>query len=184
MRISLGSRWASSERRSLPRGEERNPKLSRGDVAEGEGESRRRGKDARQVVVALRLEVLRVENHPRGEHPHHLSLDETLRFLRFPDLLADGHLLSARQQLRYVGLGAVEGNAAERHGVFLGAVPRREGYSQYLRRGFRVVVEHLVEVSQPEKQYGVGMVLLYPEILAHERRTGSCGELYRICPAR
>ena len=51
----------------------------------------------------------------------------------------------------------VEGDAAERHRVFLRAVPRGESYPEYFRRDLRVVVEHLVEIPEPEKEYRVGI---------------------------
>jgi hypothetical protein len=76
----------------------------------------------------------------------------------------------------------VVGDAAHGDGIFLPLVARGEGQIEDAGRVDRVVIEHLVEVTQPEQHDGVRIPRLDVEVLAHQR--GGRGGLQECAGAR
>ena len=137
--------------------------LTCGDVAEGDRAGGRRERHGGKIVGLALLEHRGVRDRAGRDHADHVALDEPLRRRGVFHLLADGDLVALLDQPRDVGLRRVERHAAHRRplgGVFHVAVARRERQLQLLRGEDRVIVEHLIEIAQPEKQKGVRMLRL------------------------
>ena len=123
--------------------------------------------DAAQVVVAVVLEHAVLNDGAGGDHTDHVPLDQALGQGGVLHLLADGHLVPFGDQARHVAFVAVERHAAHGGALFLPAVPAGQGQFQFLGREDCVVVEHFVEVAQPEEQNLVLMLFFQFKILRH-----------------
>ena len=161
------------------------------DMAHGVGRIVRGAEFPRREVAerraaGLRAEIHRAEvvrfvllEHGRGrdcagrDDADHVAVDQPLGQRGVFQLLADGYLVALGDQAADVRLGRVVRHAA--HGRALGrildiAVARREREVELARGQARVVVEHLIEITQPEKQQAVGVALLDLIILPLHRR--------------
>jgi hypothetical protein len=122
-----------------------------------------------EVVVLLLLEDRLLDERPGRDDADDAALDEPFRFLGVLELLADGHPVARFEEPVDVRLGRVEGDA--RHGdAPLALRPRGEHDPQDPRGGLGVLVEHLVEVAEPEEEDFVGVARLDLGVLVHERR--------------
>ena len=135
-----------------------------GQVDAGQGHRLPDPANAHQVVVGGLLQQVFVGDRPGSDH-----LDD------FPagdpgpgklQLLADGDLAPGLEQAPDVALHGVIGHAAHRHPAPLGQGQIQEPGSLH-----RVLLEHLVEVPQPEEQDAVRMPVLDASVLAHH---GGC----------
>ena len=124
--------------------------------------------DGRDIGVLPGLAVLHLDRGSGGQDLDDLALDHALRRPRVLHLLADGDLESAAQELRQVRVDGVVGDAAHRD--FLA---RGQGDLEHGGGRLGVLVEHLVEVAQPEEQQRSGVLLLDAEILLHHRGQGA-----------
>ena len=93
-------------------------------------------------------------------------------------LLADGDLVALGDKAGDVAVAGVVGDAAHRDLVLLVLAPVAggEGQVQLPAGQLGILVEHLVEVAQAEKEDGILILLLDLLILAHHR-----GELWHRC---
>ncbi len=80
--------------------------------------------------------------------------------------------MSSANQPRDVAFRRVIRHAAHRHGLALFAIARGQSDLQQARGHLRIVVEKLVEISQPEKQQRLRMLLLDGVILPQQWRSG------------
>ena len=143
------------------------PELAGRQVGTGEPNPVAKGADGDQIVGLGGLRG--VHRRSRRHHPRHLALHQLLGKARLFHLLADGHPVALLNQPVNVALDGVVGNAAhgDRRAAFF--IARGQGDLQLARRHHRVFVKHLVEVPQPEKQKGLGVLLLDCGVLPHER---------------
>ena len=120
---------------------------------------------SKDVVVAEGVEVLVVDDCARGIDLDDFAARELLRVRRQRELLADGDLASCVEQPLEIARGGVEGDAAHR------CVPT-PGQRQVQKAGDfdGVLAEHLIEVSEPEEEHLIGVLLLYLMILTHHGR--------------
>ena len=95
-------------------------------------------------------------------NPHALKWSYTL--------FADGDAMPLADEATQILCRRLHRNAGQRDFCRTTIVARRERESKHARRGFRVLVEHFVKVTHPEKQDGVLMVRLDLPVLLHERR--------------
>ena len=129
-------------------------------------------RDRSEEARLPRVEGLLVEDRARGDDPGHVALHDPALPRRL-DLVADGHLEAALEELRHVAARRVVRDAA--HGdlpVPLGA--RRQRDLERLGGHHGVLREHLVEVAQPEEEDGVRVPRLHLEVLPHHRRRRLC----------
>ena len=123
---------------------------------------------ADEVVPAL-VQHHVVHGGAGGDDADHVPVHQALRRGRVLHLLTDGHLVPPLDEPGDVALRRVVGHAA--HGgallLRLAPVPGGEGQAQLLRAQLGVVVEHLVEVAQPEEQQAVRVLLLHLPVLLH-----------------
>ena len=123
---------------------------------------------ADEVVAAL-VQHHVVHGGARGDDAHDVPLHQPLGGSRVLHLLADGHLIPPLDQPGNIALGGVVGHAAHGHPILLRLVPvpGGEGQAQLLGADLGVLVEHLVKVTQPEKEQAVRILLLHLQVLAH-----------------
>lgn len=106
-----------------------------------------------------------------GHHPDNVPVHQALGRGGVLGLLADGHLVALGNKPGNIGVGGVIGDPA--HGdllleaLVLVLIPGGQGQVQLLGRLPGVVAEHLVKISQPEKQDGVLILFLDLQILLH-----------------
>ena len=140
------------------------------------------GSDGAEVVIPGRREHVRFGDGARRDHADDFALHHRCagtpgaaagvlaprrwhpRLRR--DLLADGHPLAGGNQAGDIRIGGMCGHSGHRHAIAAAHFARREGDLQQPRRPLRVVVEGLVEVTQPEEQDGVRVLALEPQVLA------------------
>ena len=147
--------------RALFVGEGRCAKLTGGHVCVGEGDAIPHPAQADEVIVRSLGKVAVVEHRPRGDHLHDVPGHETLASRRGV-LLADRHFLPRAEKTGDVGGGCMVGDPA--HGDS-GAV--RQGEIEQRRALPGVGVEHLVEITQTEKEDGIRVSLLDTAVLRH-----------------
>src|SRR5881396_613246 len=109
-----------------------------------------------------------LEDAAGGDGLHDRTSHEALRELGILHLLADRHAVTEADQPPQVLRRRLDGNAGEGHFRRTAIVPRREGETQFASGELRVVLEHLVEVTHPEEQDGVGMSCFDLAILLHQ----------------
>ena len=127
------------------------------------------------VVVVFRLVEHRAFGHGAGGHDaDDVALDKTLCQRRVFHLLADGDLVALLDEAGNIALGGMERHAAHGHLVFgrfvLGVVAAGECEIQLPGCNARVLVEHLIEIAQTEKENAVGVPLLDSAVLLHHGR--------------
>ena len=74
--------------------------------------------------------------------------------------------LAGGNQAGDIRIGGVRGYSGHRHAIAAAHFARREGDLQEPRRPLRIVIEGLVEVTQPEEQDGIRVLALEPQVLA------------------
>ena len=154
-----------------------------GDIEKGEPVAAAGVPDHRRHVAGgARIERLLVEHHARRDHPNHVALDDPARDLGVLELLAERDAVAEVGQLGHVRAHRVVRHAAHGDRVLLPLVARGERQIEDAGRVDRVVVEHLVEVAQPEQHDGVRIPRLDVEVLAHQR--GGRGSLHGCAGAR
>ena len=133
-----------------------------GQVAEGQAAALLFPVDTGDVVVLALLQHAAFRDGAGGDNPGHLPLHQPLGQGRVLCLLADGHLIALAYQSGDVGIHGVIGNAAHGGLLLLGLVPVPgcEGQIQLPGSQPGVLVEHLVEVTQTEKQDTVLILFL------------------------
>ena len=124
-----------------------------------------------QIVAALGAEAGLVDDRTGGDDADDIPLHQPLGGGRILGLLADGHLVALGDETGDIGVGGMVGDAAHGdlliEGLVLVLVPGGQSQIQLAGRRAGVGAEHLVEVTQTEKQDGVGILLLDLHVLAH-----------------
>ena len=143
-----------------------------GQIAPGQGRPGAAGVDGADIVVPALVQHLVGHGGAGGDDADHVPVHQPLGGGGVLHLLADGHLVPPADQPGDIALGGVVGHAA--HGgalpLRLAPVPGGEGEAQLLRAQLGVVVEHLIEVAQPEEQQAVRVGLLHLPVLLHHGR--------------
>src|SRR5437899_7369468 len=125
--------------------------------------------DRQQEIVAAALEPVVGEDGAGGDGLDDRAPHEALGELGILHLLADRHAVTEARQPPQVLGRRLDGNTGEGHLRSAAVVARRESEAQFARGELRVVLEHLVEVTHPEEQDGVGVSRLDLAILLHQR---------------
>ena len=154
-------------------------KLTEGDSGSIPGE-----KDRTDIVAAFLGEHGALRHGTGGDNADDVPLYQPFGQRGILRLLADGDLVALRNQLCDIALGAVVGDAAHRGALFRVLhvpVAGGQGEVELAGGGDGVLVEHLIEIPEPEKEQAVGMLCLDLLILLFHRR-----ELSHLCqpPAR
>ena len=148
------------------------------EVARGSIERRKRRRppcpgrcECHQRDFLVGLDTGGVADQPGRHHLHHRALDQAPapEFFRVLHLLADRYTVPESGELADILLGAVDGDAAHGHGVFLALVAGRECNVQQRRGEFRIVEEHLVKIAHAVEDDGIRMLRLDGEKLPHHR---------------
>ena len=139
-------------------------------VQPGEAYAGRAGRERGQVVRLARGQQIGFDQRAGRVEAHDLTPDEALRRPGVLHLIAQGHRAARPQQLGDVAGGGVIGQPAQRHLVGLVLVAGGQGDVEQARAFDGVLVEHFVEVADPEKQNRVRVLLLDLAVLPHERR--------------
>ena len=115
-----------------------------------------------QVIVGLIGNGIFKKNGARRDDTNHIPLHQPLCLLRILQLLTDSHFVALGHQPGNIGIHAVIGHTA--HGSLLllglGPVPGSQRQIQLFGRQLGVLVEHFIEVPQPEEQNAVLILLL------------------------
>ena len=88
----------------------------------------------------------------RRDNPDNLSLDNPSGKSWILHLLADGNLKTLFDQTVDIELGRMIGDSAHGYPVTLTTFPGGEGYVEDPGRLLSVLVEHLIEITQAEKE--------------------------------
>ncbi len=143
------------------------PHLAGDEVGQGQPPAVRTEVDGGDRQRFLGVVGLDLDGRARRQDLDDLPLDDALGRPRVLDLLADGDLVAEAEELREVGVDGVEGDAA--HGDLL---PGGQGQAEERGGRLGVLVEHLVEIAQPEEEEGVLVLRLDAEVLLHHRGQG------------
>ena len=129
-------------------------------------------KDAAEEVAAPVVEAGAVDDRAGRDDADDIALDKALGERRVLGLLADGDLVALGDQARDVGVARMIGNAAHRRLILrrLAAVAGRQRQIELARGELSILVEHLVEVAQAEKEDRILILFLDLQILLHHRR--------------
>ena len=129
-------------------------------------------KDAAEEVAAPVVEAGAVDDRAGRDDADDIALDKALGERRVLGLLADGDLVALGDQARDVGVARMIGNAAHRRLILrrLAAVAGRQRQVKLARGELSILVEHLVEVAQAEKEDRILILFLDLQILLHHRR--------------
>ncbi|OPZ91350.1 MAG: hypothetical protein BWY73_01117 [candidate division TA06 bacterium ADurb.Bin417] len=138
-----------------------------GGLDEGQAESLPGRVEAEQAAV---LRAAFVNEGAGGDHPHHLPLYQAARLGRVLGLFADGHLEAGLDQATQVAFERVVGQTAHRDPTRTAGVPRGKHQVQDRRGLSGVLVEHLVEIAQPEEKQAVRVLALQFPVLPEHRR--------------
>ena len=130
------------------------------DACRGEG-------DAHQVIIFALLQRLHVQIGARSDDPHHFPLYQPLCLFGILHLLADSNLVALGHQLAQIVLHRMIGYAAHGGALLQTATLSRQRDLQFSGGCQRVVKKHLIEITQPIKQYAVRILLLSLQILLH-----------------
>jgi hypothetical protein len=157
----------------MPRGRRRKGSeayLACGHVAEGGAPGAGRKEDGGQIIRHAVFQHGALDDRAGTDNPDDVPPHEALGQERILGLLADRHLVALGDQAGDVRLRAVIGHAA--HGglvlLRLAAIPRRQGEIQFAGGDVRVLLEHLIEVAQAEKQQAVRVLFLdFPILFFH-----------------
>src|SRR5487761_55344 len=121
-----------------------------------------------EVVGSSRIQVSVLDDGAWCKHTRHAALDYAFLAGRFY-LVADCDLVAGAQQLANVNLPRVMRDAAHRGAACFAQRTRREGDAHNRGGDHCVFEEDLVEIAEPEKKDGVGVLFLGFAILAHHR---------------
>ena len=126
----------------------------------------------KNYIVRLRVEACAVDDRAGRDDADDIALDKALGERRVLGLLADGDLVALGDQARDVGVARMIGNAAHRRLILrrLAAVAGRQRQIELARGELSILVEHLVEVAQAEKEDRILILFLDLQILLHHRR--------------
>src|SRR5690606_25078369 len=80
-------------------------------------------------------------------------------------LFTDGAPVPAAYEFRDIARGRVMGNAAHRYRISRVFLPRGQRDLQLARTGDRVLVEHFIEIAEPEKQKRSRILLFDLQVL-------------------
>ena len=157
-----------------------------GHIAERNTPITARAYHAGDVVILAFLQHGAFRDGTGRNHPDDLPLHQSLCQSRVLHLFADSNLIAPSHQPRNIALAAVEGNAAHRHPLLCGfaSVPGGQGQIQLLGRQLCVLVEHLIEIPQPEEQDAVRILFLDLQILLHHGGKFCHYSASSICPTR
>ena len=144
--------------------------FSRGNVGKGHARALLPRADAQKIARARVFEHARFDDRAGRDHADDLALDQPLGGGGIAHLLADGHLVALLDQPREICVHRVKGHAAHRRALRQTAVFSCQRQFQLPGDEDGVLKEHLVEVSQPEKEDRVLILLLDAEVLLHHRR--------------
>ncbi len=129
--------------------------------------------DRGQVVRDPGVEEGVLGQGPGRDHADDVPLDHPLGEPRVLNLLADGGADASLDELLEVGFERRMGEARHLGGAGpLVLVAGRDGQAEQLRGPLGIVAEHLVEVSHPEEQEGLGIASFQLAILLHHRGRG------------
>jgi hypothetical protein len=148
--------------------------LAGGDVGEGEAKLLTSGDDGHEVVVTVRAQHAVLNPGPGSDDLGDLPLDEASAW--FADLIADGYFVAGVEETGGVDIGGVMGDAAHGHLGAFAHFPAGKDDLQDLGREDGVVVEHFVEITEPEENDGVGIAFLDLEVLTPNGGRG--GQMY------
>ena len=138
----------------------------------------------RDVAIAMAVEHRRVGHGSRGHDAGHIAVDQCPASVQTADLLADGDFVPGRDEPSDVAVSRVVRNPGHRNADALAHLSAGEHDVQDPRRGFGIVLERLVEISEAEEEDGVRKSLLDLEILAANRwRRFERGAALRQCRA-
>ena len=129
-------------------------------------------KETAEEVAAPVVEAGAVDDRAGRDDADDIALDKALGERRVLGLLADGDLVALGDQARDVGVARMIGNAAHRRLILrrLAAVAGRQRQIELARGELSILVEHLVEVAQAEKEDRILILFLDLQILLHHRR--------------
>ena len=130
--------------------------------------------DRRDVGVAVAVEHRRVGHRPRRHDAGHVAVDQGPAAVQTADLLADGDFVTGRDEPRDVTVSRMVRDPGHGNADALAHLPAGEHDVQDTRRGFRIVLECLVEIPEAKEEDGVRESLFDLEILAANR--GHCLE--------
>ncbi len=133
--------------------------ISGGDIAE----CKRVMEETGDVVETAVVQEVFVHHRSRSDNPHYLTSSKALCIVGKLHLLADGYFLSTVQQSFDVVLGCMEGNAAHRVIPSVGKCEVEKG-----RNLPGIVVEHLIEVPDTEKEHHVRVLFFHLPVLFHQ----------------
>ena len=125
--------------------------------------------DAHQEIVGFVFQHGRIRDRSRRDHPDHIPFHESFCRRRIFHLLADGNLVSFGDQFFDVCVHGMIRDAAHRCPLFQSAVLSGQGQFQFPGSRFGILKEQLIEVTQPEQQQAVVILLMDPQILLHHR---------------
>ncbi len=145
-------------------------KFAGGNVAKTDSEGIRIHIKTANIVVGTFFKHRIFHNRARSYNAHNVALDKSFRCCRVLHLLADCDLVALLYQARDIGFVAVVRNSAHRRAFLLPAFLACQGKLKLLRRGFRVIIEHLVKIAETEEKYSVLIPAFYIKILLHHRR--------------
>jgi hypothetical protein len=120
-------------------------------------------------IICASLEEGLLDHHARGQYADHFPPDEPAGLGGVLDLVAEGDTQAGLQQPANVTLIRVVRHAGERKTLPFPQFPRGEGDAENRRDALGVLSEGLVKVAEPEKDDGVGMLPLDPEVLVEDR---------------
>ena len=141
-------------------------------VAEGRAGVLPVQKDAAEEVAAPVVEAGAVDDRAGRDDADDIALDKAFGKRRVLGLLADSDLVALGDEAGDVSVARMVGDTAHRRLILrrLAAVARREREIQLARGELCVLVEHLVEVAQAEKEDRILILFLDLQILLHHRR--------------
>ena len=129
-------------------------------------------KETTEKIAAPVVEAGAVDDRAGRDNADDIALDKSLGERRVLGLLADGDLVALGDQARDVGVARMVGDAAHRRLILrrLAAVAGRQRQIKLARGELGILVEHLIEVAQAEKEDRILILLLDLQILLHHRR--------------
>ena len=128
--------------------------------------------NAAEEVAAPVVEAGAVDDRAGRDDADDIALDKALGERRVLGLLADGDLVALGDQAGDVGVARMVGDAAHRCLILrrLAAVAGRQRQIELARGELGILVEHLIEVAQAEKEDRILILFLDLQILLHHRR--------------
>ena len=129
-------------------------------------------KETAEEVAAPVVKAGAVDDRAGRDDADDVALDKALGKRRVLGLLADGNLVALGDETGDVSVARMVGDAAHRRLILrrLAAVAGRQREVQLARGELGVLVEHLIEVAQAEKEDRILILFLDLQILLHHRR--------------